>query len=155
MVEMPIMKLVLVSVGIFIDTKDAGKLRVWAQKREEEGPLSGLWEFPGGKIEDGEESRDCLIREIKEEVGIDISDDPIKPFKVYKYEYGDRRVVLHTFLVKRVNLPESGRWLEMSQEEDLANFENEIPAANKEMFLELFRYLNEIKDLENREQIWM
>ncbi|WP_127015516.1 NUDIX domain-containing protein [Anoxybacter fermentans] len=38
--------------------------------RRKEGHLSGMWEFPGGKIEEGESPEECLKREIFEELGI-------------------------------------------------------------------------------------
>ncbi len=44
--------------------------RILIAKRREHHRLAGLWEFPGGKIEDGEDPRDCLARELHEEFGI-------------------------------------------------------------------------------------
>ncbi|REG78496.1 (deoxy)nucleoside triphosphate pyrophosphohydrolase [Algoriphagus antarcticus] len=52
---------------IFLDKK------VLCAQRSETMSLPGLWEFPGGKIEEGESPADCLIREIKEELAISIS----------------------------------------------------------------------------------
>ena len=48
-----------------------GKLLI--QKRPAEGLLGGLWEFPGGKIEDGESGEEALLREIREETGLEVA----------------------------------------------------------------------------------
>ncbi len=46
--------------------------KVLAARRSESMDLPGKWEFPGGKVEEGEDPKDCLIREIKEELGIEV-----------------------------------------------------------------------------------
>lgn len=51
-------------------------------RRRKEGLLGGLWEFPGGKIEPGETIEDCIKREIREELGIEI-------------EVGDRLITIN------------------------------------------------------------
>src|SRR4029079_6906845 len=48
--------------------------RVLIAKRPEGKPMAGLWEFPGGKVEDGERPELSLIRELKEELGIDVTE---------------------------------------------------------------------------------
>src|SRR6266446_9047005 len=48
----------------------AGKILIG--KRLEKGPRSGKWEFPGGKVREGEDDRDALRREVAEELGIEI-----------------------------------------------------------------------------------
>jgi mutator protein MutT len=60
--------------------KRIGVAVIWNQsrqilidKRKVGGAMGGLWEFPGGKIEAGETVADCIIREIKEELAIDIT----------------------------------------------------------------------------------
>ena len=54
-------------------------------KRRENGLLGGLWEFPGGKIEEGESAKNCIIREIKEELGIHVK--PTSFLKQIKHAY--------------------------------------------------------------------
>jgi 8-oxo-dGTP diphosphatase len=46
--------------------------KVLAAQRSESMDLPGKWEFPGGKVEVGEDPKDCLVREIREELAIDI-----------------------------------------------------------------------------------
>lgn len=46
--------------------------RILIARRGADDALAGKWEFPGGKIEPGEEPEDCLQRELREELGIDV-----------------------------------------------------------------------------------
>ena len=57
-------------IGVAVITDAQGKILI--DRRKQEGLLGGLWEFPGGKIEPGESAEDCVKREIKEELGIEI-----------------------------------------------------------------------------------
>ena len=70
--------------------------RVLITKRPEGKHLAGLWEFPGGKQENGETLEACLKREIKEELDIEVRVD--KHLYTVHHEYEDRRISLHLFL---------------------------------------------------------
>ncbi|GAB1786457.1 (deoxy)nucleoside triphosphate pyrophosphohydrolase [Priestia megaterium] len=59
------------------------KNRLLIAKRHSKDPLGGKWEFPGGKIEPGETPQDCLVREIKEELGVEVKIGPFYDDNVY------------------------------------------------------------------------
>jgi len=67
--------LVLVAAGVLLD----GDGRLLIAKRPEGRPLAGMWEFPGGKVEAGETPEHALIRELAEELGIDIAAADLTP----------------------------------------------------------------------------
>ncbi|MEM6452200.1 MAG: A/G-specific adenine glycosylase [Cyanobacteria bacterium P01_D01_bin.105] len=58
------------TIGVAVITDKQGNILI--DRRKQEGLLGGLWEFPGGKIEPGETMEQCVSREIKEELGIEI-----------------------------------------------------------------------------------
>ncbi|MBQ6519547.1 MAG: A/G-specific adenine glycosylase [Anaerolineaceae bacterium] len=65
-------------------------------KRPDKGLLGGLWEFPGGKQEAGESLKECIVREIREE--LDIAIEAGEPFGIYKHAYTHFKVTLHAFI---------------------------------------------------------
>jgi A/G-specific adenine glycosylase len=69
--------------------------QVLIAQRPPDGLLGGLWEFPGGKLEPGEQMEACLQREIREELGVAIGVG--EPFGVYRHAYTHFRVTVHTF----------------------------------------------------------
>jgi A/G-specific adenine glycosylase len=69
--------------------------QVLITQRPPDGLLGGLWEFPGGKIQPGEELDACLRREICEELGVDIEIG--ERLGVYRHAYTHFRVTLHAF----------------------------------------------------------
>ena len=75
--------LVLVAACALID----GQGRVLISQRPEGKPLAGLWEFPGGKLEDGETPEHGLVRELQEELGIAIGIPDLKPLTFSSFSY--------------------------------------------------------------------
>jgi 8-oxo-dGTP diphosphatase len=59
------------------------------------GELAGGWEFPGGKLEEGETARQACVREVNEELGIKVAD--LEPFVSLEYEYPSFHMHLETF----------------------------------------------------------
>ncbi len=64
-------------------------------QRPPEGLLGGLWEFPGGKREEGETLSQCLQREIREELGLEIAVD--EPIVTVKHSYTHFKITLYAF----------------------------------------------------------
>jgi len=60
--------------------------RVLLTQRKRGSHLEGMWEFPGGKVEEGEDPKDALARELREELGIDIDVGDIVEVTFHKYE---------------------------------------------------------------------
>jgi 8-oxo-dGTP diphosphatase len=64
-------------------------------KRPKGAHLEGFWEFPGGKREKGESLKDCLEREIEEELGVKVKAG--EELLTVEHEYGTKAVSLHVF----------------------------------------------------------
>ena len=78
-----------ISVAVAIIEKNKKFL---IQRRPLKGLLAGLWEFPGGKLKKAESSKKALVREVKEELGMDAID--LRPFMKTKHFYTQYRVLL-------------------------------------------------------------
>ncbi len=61
--------------------------KLFLDGRKREDPLSGKWEFPGGKIEPGETPEECLARELKEELGIEVTVHEYLGSTVHHYDH--------------------------------------------------------------------
>ncbi len=83
-----------VVAGILLD----GHGRVLVTERIGDHSFAGLWEFPGGKIEDGEDSLSALGRELAEELGVEIVEQSL--FMSLDYDYADRSVSIDFYLIK-------------------------------------------------------
>lgn len=66
--------------------------KILLTKRRDKGHLAGLWEFPGGKLEEGEAPEDAVVRECREECGIELEVDSI--LEVTHHAYPEKTVLL-------------------------------------------------------------
>ena len=76
-------------------TNEVGEILL--QKRPEGRQMGGLWEFPGGKIEEDESPESALVRELKEELGVDVDPSNLIPLTFASARNGDRNMVLLLF----------------------------------------------------------
>jgi len=99
--------------------------------------LEGLWEFPGGKCEAGEDERSCLSRELKEElaVGVQVREEIFTT----THAYPDRSVELHFLRCELLGtpLPQNGQEMRWVARADLARLE--FPPADAELIRFLTR----------------
>ena len=91
------MKTVLVSAVALIDADG----RVLLAQRPEGKSMSGLWEFPGGKVEPGETPEAALIRELHEELGIDTWQSCLAPLTFASHTYEDFHLLMPLFACRK------------------------------------------------------
>ncbi len=138
-------KIVHVAVGVIRTTDNEGCCRYFLTKRLKEAHQGGKWEFPGGKVEEGETVAQALSRELKEEVAIDIlSCQPLMKIE-HNYpgkeggEKGSKTVRLDVFIVDNFTGEPSAQegqgqgWFELKDFEKL-----DFPEANKVIIEKLF-----------------
>lgn len=75
--------------------------RVLLARRPEGKKMAGLWEFPGGKMQPGETPEAALIRELKEELGIDVAAACLAPFAFASHDYETFHLLMPLFLCRR------------------------------------------------------
>ena len=90
-------KVVLVAAVALIDTD----MRILLAQRPEGKSMAGLWEFPGGKVEQGETPEAALIRELHEELGIDVSEACLAPFTFASHSYENFHLLMPLYLCRR------------------------------------------------------
>ncbi|MCC6471221.1 MAG: GNAT family N-acetyltransferase, partial [Alphaproteobacteria bacterium] len=87
---------VLVSAVALVDADG----RVLLARRPAGKPMAGLWEFPGGKVKEGETCERALIRELKEELGIDVAASCLAPFTFASHRYLDFHLLMPLFVCR-------------------------------------------------------
>ena len=87
---------VLVAAVALVDTEN----RVLIAQRPAGKSMAGLWEFPGGKVEPGETPEAALVRELKEELGIDVCLTCIAPFNFASHSYETFHLLMPLYLCR-------------------------------------------------------
>jgi 8-oxo-dGTP diphosphatase len=94
---MTILPITLVVAVALIDADG----RVLLAQRPEGKPMAGLWEFPGGKIHAGESPEAALIRELREELGIDTHESCLAPLTFASHRYEDFHLLMPLYVCRR------------------------------------------------------
>ncbi len=93
MVSPPIL---LVSAVALVDADD----RILLARRPEGKSMAGLWEFPGGKLHEGETPEAALIRELREELAIDTVESCLAPIAFASHSYDDFHLLMPLFVCR-------------------------------------------------------
>jgi A/G-specific adenine glycosylase len=129
------MKRVEVAIGIVVQ---AGKILIC--QRPAEGPLAGYWEFPGGKREEPESLEQTLVRELREELAIEVW--KLEALAEIEFEYSSTRVRLHPYLCRHVSgkaVPLASQQLRWVRAKELREYR--FPPANDALIEELIERL--------------
>lgn len=125
----PKLSVVYVAAGV-LEQKDGS---VFLVQRPHHKEMGGLWEIPGGKIEVGETPEEALIRELKEELGIQVSTQDLTPLTFVSHAYEKFHLIMLVFLCKKwigtITLHENQESFEWVQPAELNNYR--MPDADK------------------------
>jgi 8-oxo-dGTP diphosphatase len=109
------------------------KILIAQRARDDECPL--MWEFPGGKIEPGETAEECVVREIKEELELDIA--VLDVYARILYRLRGREIPIIFFNVEitggtmRLNVHEDARWIDLSEIPNYTFMPPDVEVAKK------------------------
>jgi 8-oxo-dGTP diphosphatase len=93
----PAPPLVLVAAVVLVDADG----RVLLAQRPDGKSMAGLWEFPGGKVDQGETPEAALIRELREELGIDVAASCLAPFTFASHAYPDFHLLMPLYVCRK------------------------------------------------------
>ena len=112
--------------------------RVLLAQRPEGKVMAGLWEFPGGKIEPGETPEAALIRELNEELSIDVTAACLAPLSFASHEYEDFHLLMPVYVCRKWDgqiMPRDGQRVKWLRPRDM--FDLAMPEADKPLIAAL------------------
>lgn len=120
---------VLLVVAVALVDRDG---RVLLAQRPPGKTMAGLWEFPGGKVAAGETPEVALIRELKEELAIDVTAVCLAPFTFASHAYADFHLLMPLFVCRRWKgnpVPREGQALKWVRPREMADWP--MPPADR------------------------
>ena len=134
---MPATKILLVAAAALVD----GENRVLIAQRPPGKPMAGLWEFPGGKVGVQETPEEALVRELREELGIEVCLTCLAPFTFASHAYPEFHLLMPLYLCRNWEgeiTPREGQTLKWVRAMRLADYP--MPPAD----LPLIPYLRDL-----------
>jgi 8-oxo-dGTP diphosphatase len=131
-------RLVLVAACALVDPDH----RVLLARRPEGRPMAGLWEFPGGKVHAGETPEACVVRELDEELGLDVTADCLAPLTFASHTYDDFHLLMPLFVCRvwhGLPEPREGQVLKWVRPRDMGGYP--MPPADLPLVAFLRDYL--------------
>ena len=120
------MKRIHIVAGIIFNQD---KSQIFITKRPDKLHKGGFWEFPGGKVEEGESVEQAMTRELEEEVGIEVTEQHL--FEHLEYDYPEKSLKFDFIVISNFNNEpygkegQEGHWVDIAK---LANYQ--FPEAN-------------------------
>jgi 8-oxo-dGTP diphosphatase len=134
----PQARMVLVVACALVDTDG----RVLLAQRPEGKALAGLWEFPGGKLEAGERPEAGLIRELREELGIEVREPCLAPLTFASHGYETFHLLMPLYVCRRwegMVAPQEGQKLAWVRPRDMRAYP--MPPADEPLIAHLIDLL--------------
>ncbi len=127
-------RILLVAAVALIDVDG----RVLLAQRPAGKPMAGLWEFPGGKVQPDETPEAALIRELNEELGIDVAANCLAPFTFASHAYPEFHLLMPLYVCRRwqgIAVAREGQRLKWVRPAQLADYP--MPPADKPLVAQL------------------
>ncbi len=126
--------IVLVAACALVDADN----RVLLARRPEGKNMAGLWEFPGGKLEAGETPEEALIRELREELGIEVAAPCLAPLSFASHDYGSFHLLMPLYICRKWKgfvTPREGQQLTWARKQALRDYA--MPPADEPLVAHL------------------